>query len=99
MVSSGGAFAEAIFLAYNIAVRTAVAAAAEPKAEQDVKVQSPEEERKEKRARDEGNDGEKEDTNAEGDQHVDKRARCESAVPGAGNTEDRPAEAAVSAGG
>ena len=88
MVSSGGAFAEAIFLAYNIAVRTATVAAGEVKIQQDVKAESPkenQEKRKDKRAREEGNGAEDGEANTgdvqEEDKHVDRRARVESEVP------------------
>ena len=99
MVSNGGAFAEAIFLAYNMAVRTAVAAENEVKAEQDVKIKNPEEEyNKHKRARDDGDGADTKDIQ-EGDGHVDKRARVESEMPDDGKTEDLPAEAAATASG
>ncbi|KAL8784337.1 MAG: hypothetical protein Q9195_009082 [Heterodermia aff. obscurata] len=90
MVSNGGAFAEAIFLAYNIAVRAAVVAANELKVERDVKPESPKEEQKEKRAREEGNDVGNEDGKNEGkeDKRVDKRAREESDDVGNGDGKD-----------
>ena len=91
MVSNGDAFAKAIFEAYNMAVRTSIAAENEMKAEQAIENKSPEEVVRHKRGRDE--DGQMED------KHVGKRARVESDMPGDGKAEDLSAEAAVSAGG
>ena len=105
MVSNGGAFAQAIFLAYNVAVRTATIGEAGFKIEQGVGVESAKEAPKNKRARDEGNDSENRDANVGEEMHVDKRSKNEvivskeGAVPGQSAASDEnavPKESALS---